>query len=253
VSKNLWKFLFLIGGLSFSAMAQDPYHYTNESGIRDKRNIAILSYGSLVNNPAPNDGRPALQIENGFQPTNINLPVAFTRQSSKGQQNARITAVVDNKLGIPKQVYYTTSSFHYLPNARNNLAGREGVSLKQQKYDLNNIFYMKKLLGNAQPDSNETIIQGKWVIRNSTSTRVQLTKDQAETLASWADENGFSAITWASFPPNYNSLQAVAKDLINNPTLLKKTQEYVSILPGGAQTKFEKAILKGKSELKSFL
>lgn len=232
-----------------AAETADPYPYRDESTIRDRRNIAVLAYGSLVNDPAPTDGRPALQVDTAFGATNISLPVAFTRQSSKGTDNRRITAVIDNTFGTDKRVYAARSSFRFLPNARNNLAGREGVpfNARENKYNLDNIFYMKKGLPvNGQLDSNEKIVAGTrdWIIRTSDS-RVELPSAKATAFANWADQNGYTAIIWASFPPTYTSVSAVARDLQNDSTLMRNTQNYVRILPDGAQTSFEQAVVRG--------
>lgn len=142
--------------------SNDPYRYKDETTVRDIRNITILSYGSLVNDPAPIN-RPTLRASR-FQSTNISLPVALSRKS----RGDRITAIIDNNLGEPKPVYYAVSNFHFLPNARNNLAGREGIRLESNGYDLTNIFYMKKKLHNDNQDPNEkTVIDSNWLIRIS--------------------------------------------------------------------------------------
>lgn len=247
---SFFMFTVLSMNAGYAADSSDPYPYKDESTIRDRRNIAVLSYGSLVNDPSPRDGRPALQIDNAFLPTNIYLPVAFTRQSSKGTDNRRITAVVDNNLGSQKRVYAAPSHFHFLPNARNNLAGREGVRFNDGKYSLDNIFYMKKgLPANGQLDANEKRVPDTrdWIIRKS-DFRVEIPSHTATAFAEWAEQNGYSAIIWASFPPTYNSLSGVANDLQRDTTLMNNTQNYVRIMPmqsGDQRTNFEQAILNG--------
>lgn len=213
---------------------RDPYLYRDENTIRDRREIAVLSYGSLVNDPAP-DNRPALKAGQ-FSRSNITLPVALSRQS----QGNRITAVIDNTLGTDKTMYYATSKFHFLPNARNNLAGREGVPFRSGQYSLDNIFYMKK---GGTRDSNETPISGShnWVMRASDS-RVVLSNDKSLEIAKWADQKGYTAVIWASFPPNKSSIREVARNLLSDTELLRNTKNYVDLLPDGPQTDLERAI-----------
>ncbi|HXF90916.1 MAG TPA: hypothetical protein VNJ29_03190 [Candidatus Nitrosotenuis sp.] len=221
----------------------DPFIYKDEQTVIDQRTIAILAYGSLVNNPDPGD-RPALKAS-PFAPAGIKFPVALSRES----RGSRITLVIDGKLGEPKDLYYATSTFRFLPNARNNLAGREGVPFRNDGYNLDNIFYMKKIINDRRPDLNEKPIPGtQWIIRMS-NPRVELSTQKAQELANWADRKGFTALVWASFPPTYDSLSDVATTLINDQTILRNTQQYISELPGGAQTPFEQAVMSGRNAL----
>ena len=99
------------------------YRYKDENTIQDKRKIAILSYGSLVKQ-AENHQTGARLDASAFAPTEIRLPVSLARLS----QGNRLTAVID-KNGKPKKVWAATSQFQFLPNARNNLAAREGSTV----------------------------------------------------------------------------------------------------------------------------
>ena len=252
--KRLLLLLFVIG--SFSAMEPDRraidangYKYRDENTVQDKRKIAILSYGSLVKQNT--NAQTGAQLHaSPFASTNVTLPVALMRQS----QGNRITAVID-RAGDPKKVWAAASGFTFLPNARNNLAAREGAPYRGQDtgYDLTNIFYMKKLAAGRMKDNNEEMIPGVpgWVIRTENNERQKLPVEVTQNLARWADTNGYSAIIWASFAPNISSRAVVIQKLLENNELLRNTQEYVRNLPDGAQTEFERAILVGAPALQN--
>lgn len=227
------------------------YRYRDENAVQDKRKIAILSYGSLVRQNTNNQSGAKLEAS-AFSPTNIQLPVSISRQS----QGNRMTAVID-KNGDLKRVWAATSQFQFLPNARNNLAAREGSPYRGQDigYDLTNIFYMKKLLPDRMKDANEELVPNtdRWVIRTEANERQRIPAATAQALAQWADANGYAAITWASFPPNLSSQQAAAAKLIENAELLRNTQEYVRNLPDGAQSVFERAIIDGPDALRALV
>lgn len=258
------KKLLLLGFIAFCHLVapaaeqiDGPHIYRDENSVRDKRNIAILTYDSLVHNTAPNDGRPALKIASPFTSTSISLPVGMSRQSSRGTNIKRVTAVIDNTLGSDRPVYATKSFYNFLPNARNNLAAREGAFYRAEKneYELKDIFYMKKRLPvSGRLDSNEKLVPGTrdWVIRTHAQDaqldpRVLLPDHTAKAFAAWADQSGYSAIIWASLPPTYDSISDVAKDLQDDSTLMRNTQEYINVMPGGeaVRTPFEKDIIIG--------
>lgn len=235
--------IFLVG--IFFSHDGNASAYQNEANKRDLREIVILSYGSLVNNPSPTDGREALKIEGNFQKTNESLPVALSRKS----RGDRITAVIDNKLGEDKKVYYAISGYKFLPNARLNLALREGATSQDK---LKYIYYMKKKVRQGGIDNNEEKVSGVdgWYIRKDTN-RSKIDNQTAKKLAQWADREGFTAIIWASFPPTFNSKKEVAKTLVDSPAILEATKGYVELMPDGAQTAIEKAVInKDKETLK---
>lgn len=254
---KLWTLLIVLA-VSYSSFAMEMpvsqradvngYRYKNENTVQDKRKIAILSYGSLVHQPV--NPRTGAQLYAGsFNPTLLYLPVSMTRKSVGN----RITAVVDALLGKDKRVWYAVSEFAWLPNARNNLAVREGIPLSRAEasYDLTNIFYIKKLLpGRAKESTEENILDtARWVIRTTDNPRQRISIATAQAIAQWAEEKGLSAVIWASFPATIDSEKDVAQALLEDAELLHNTQEYVRILPDGAQTVLERAILKGPEVL----
>ena len=228
------------------------YRYRDESTVGDKRKIAILSYGSLVKQRENLQTRARLETRTEFAQTQVQLPVSLARVS----RDNRITAVID-KDGDPKRVWAAESKYTFLPNARNNLAAREGSPYRGQDtgYDLTNIFYMKKLLPSRMKDSNEEVVPGtqNWVIRTAANERQQLPMNVAQKVAKWADDSSYTAVIWASFPPNISSREQVIQKLLADDTLLRNTQEYVRNLPDGAQSTFERAIIAGKDALRALL
>ena len=252
-------YLLFLSSIAFGMQPEDVrrnvdangYRYRDENTVQDKRKIAILSYGSLVKQPQNLQTNARLQAS-AFVPTDIKLPVSLMRQS----QGPRITAVVDRD-GDLKRVWVATSNFQFLPNARNNVAAREGSRLQSQDagYDLVNIFYMKKLAPGRMRDNNEEIVPGVdgWVIRTAANNRQQLPVEVQQNVARWADANGYSAVIWASFPPNISNREEVIRRLAEDDTLLRNTQEYVRNLPDGAQSALERVILVGKDALRTLV
>ncbi len=252
--KTLFLFTAIISFSGIHAMhpQQDAngYRYRNEETVQDKRKIAILSYGSLVNQ---SDNRhTGARIETfGFQPTTLTLPVSITRFS----QTHRFTAVIDSN-GYPKRVYAAQSKFQFLPNARNNLAAREGSSYRGQErgYDLKYMFYMKKLAPGARKDTNEEFIPGtNWVILKPENPRQRLSDTIAQSIAEWANSNNYTAVIWASFPPNVESQKSAAEKILQDHDLYYNTKDYISNLPDGPQSPFEKAVVQGPDAVRDFM
>lgn len=226
------------------------YRYRNEQTVQDKRKIAVLSYGSLVNQ-AENRHTGARIETYGFHPTPLTLPVSITRFS----QTHRFTAVIDSN-GYPKRVYAAQSKFQFLPNARNNVAAREGSSYHGQEsgYDLKYMFYMKKLAPGANKDSNEESIQGtRWVIRIPENPRQKLSTETAQSIVQWADSQNYTAVIWASFPPNVESQKAAAAKILEDNDLYYNTKDYIINLPDGPQSPFEKAVVQGPEAVRNFI
>lgn len=227
------------------------YRYRDEATIRDKRAIAVLSYGSLVNQP--DNRHTGARIEtNGFHPTTMTLPVSITRLSG---QTHRFTAVIDSN-GYPKRVYAAQSKFQFLPNARNNVAAREGSTYRGQDsgYDLKYIFYMKKLAPSATKDRNEESIAGThWVILIPENARQKLSNAIAQSIVQWADSKNYTAVIWASFPPNVASEKTAAAKILEDNDLYYNTKDYIVNLPDGPQSDFEKAVAQGPDAVRNFM
>lgn len=74
---------------------------------------------------------------------------------------------------------------------------------------------------------------------------IEISDRIAQQLIRWADQNGFTAIIWASFPPTFHSKRDIVNALSNNRTLLMNTKSYIENLPDGPQTYLEHAIVYG--------
>ncbi len=243
--------VLMIIAMSLPAMAMGPlrvdangYRYEDEGSVQDKRKIAILAYDSLFKHLFNQSTGAKLMISGAFAPINVTVPVSLSRIS---QTTNRVSEVIDSQ-GEFRPVYAAQSSYQYLPNARNNLAAREGAPYEGQAdgYDLSNIFYMKKLFAGRRPDSNEEEIAGAWVIRKAEeSPRQKLSAATKQAIVKWADANGYNAVIWSSFPPNTRSQAEIVQKLLSDPKLLSNTQDYIQNLPGGPKTTFEQVILAG--------
>ena len=249
------KFLFLPLLISFftvdlsQAMQREPavyvdpnnYAFRDENTVQDHRRIAVLSYGSLVRSKT-NPRNNAQLLAQDFKPSVLYFPIALARKSLGN----RITAVIDEKLGEPKRVWYAESNFSWLPNARQNLASREGAPFisATKGYDLTNIFYMKKLIPGKTKDANEEFVPGstRWVVRSVENERQKLSAAVLEALVRWAEANHYDAIIWSSFPPTIDTREATIQLLLNNDELLTNTQEYIRQLPYGAETGLKKRL-----------
>lgn len=259
--KNRWHKIIclLISTHILSLLAQprsdaNGYRYKNETTVQHQRKIAVLSYGSLVRQKENRQTNARLEASE-FSPTDLVLPVSMSRYSQKA---GRFTAVIDNN-GDPKRVWAATSAFTFLPNARNNLAAREGARYMGQRkgYDLTHTFYMKKLFPGQIADHNEKMITAtNWTIRIPKS-RLRcsniLSADATQQIAAWADANGYTAVIWASFPSNVASHKEIIRKLLRDDILLKDTQDYIKNLPDGAQSAFEYAVLAGEAQLRALL
>lgn len=216
------------------------------------RSIAVLAYGSLINEPSR--GGHTLDIKTPFAAADLTLPISMRRHSQKeSKENERITAIIDKSQGHPKALYFATMNFSQLKAARENLSWREGSEGK-----LTNIFYIKKNL----PDlATENSIPGTadWFIRKPQGQGefmkdVQLSDEEAKKIADWASSKGYDAVIWCSYPPNLASEKEAAEKLVNpqaGPNLYKNTVEYIQQLPHKAETNFEKAVISGPEALKS--
>lgn len=183
---------------------------------KDVRSIAVLAYGSLI-------GRPGeLKIKIPFKKTPFLLPVNLTKKSQKSN---KLVVTLDNKNGISMPAWYAPSTYTFLPDARANLAKREGST------GVNNTAYMKKLLPGRSPDPDEKLIPRfpSWVIKQNVPSQTLLSDDKAYEIAQWAEKNGFQAVIWASYSPTMTPEQARRE--LTNETVLKNTRDYLKQVP----------------------
>jgi len=229
-----------------------PAPRTSTARISDRK-IAVLGYGSLINQLTDSTGQHTLNIQGSFQKTPVNLPIDLLRISSKGTDKEKISRVITPN-GQKLFVYAASSAYGHLPDARKNLAKREGAG-----EDLRSIYYLKTLRPEQNPDNNEkeisdglggTVIQevgdqesgyrlDKWVMRNDVANLLSL--EDIQKIAYWANESGYDAVIWAGFPANADK-NAIRTRLSTQPDTLTRTKQYIQNLPEPL-TEFEKEIL----------
>ncbi len=202
------------------------------------RNIAVLAYGSVVNDPRE------LQTESDFQlAQGLHLPTRLSRHSSKGKPTEKLSVTIDpNTSG--GRVYYATSSISRLPQARENLAHREGATGRDIKA---NMAYVRDLRGKGL-DDNETFGAYKgWA-----GVTKQMPAASAQKIVDWAIANGYDAVIWASLPVNIETQlggtgaqEAVGALLEGNQQLLRNTRAYLSGFPEDLKSAQMKRIIGG--------
>jgi len=234
---NLIKSLLLFAVFLFSCLGQ-------------ARTIAVLAYGSLINELSR--GGHTLEVKNIFQPAPFILPISMRRHSSQGSDNERITAVIDNSQGQAKAIYFATMNASDLKLARENLSMREGSNGK-----LTYINYIKK----DKPSlATESLIPNttQWYTRKPQGEGpyikdAEISNEDAKKIADWAASNGYDAVIWASYPPNLANEKEAADKLVKakaESNLFKNTVAYINQFPKKAETKFEKAVIGGIDALK---
>src|SRR5579883_123803 len=128
--------------------------------------IAILGWGSLIWDPRQLGESIGTWLDDG--PV---LRIEFSRISS----DHRLTLVLDESNGVEVATLYTLSTRLKLEEALSDLAHREGM---------------------VQTDRVGLVDR-----RNATSrSRSNYT---AETVATWADQKGLSAVIWTDLPSNF--------------------------------------------------
>ena len=199
--------------------------------------IAILSYGSLVHRPIHSVTGAQLEACD-FEKTDIAFPVGLSVLNNTN----RITAVIDNKEGVLKNIWVATSLCPSFYDAMQNLAAREGAAYDPglEEYDTRYIFYIKK---------KDTL----WIIKNDTVARQKISDEIINQLIEWASQHEFTGILWTSCPIITLSSQQLVERLLQDDILLHNAQEYIAIMPDGPQTPLEKAIINGKDSLMKFL
>lgn len=202
------------------------------------RKIAVLAYGSVVNNPG------VLQVTGPFKNAgNLKLPTRLSRHSSKGKSTEKLSVTIDPKAS-KGNVYYATSEIRRLPQARENLAQREGATGRDIKA---NMAYVRNMRGMSQ-DANETFGAYKgWA-----GVTKQLPDKNAQEIVDWAMQNGYDAVMWASLPVNIETgyggtgaQEAVGNLLENNEQLRLNTVAYLKDFPEDLKSAQMKRIIAG--------
>jgi hypothetical protein len=215
-------------------------------------NIAIIGFGSIVNNLHSDVYNHTLQIEGSFDfpsKTELSLPIRMSRQSSAGTEDRRITVVVDPHAS-PERVGVARSAKHNLSAAIEDLRRREGTIIT-------NICYLAKANFRGLPSTTpHTIsVEGVQYAGNfsGNDSNYHLTTDQTKKIAVWLKSSGYDAVIWTGLSPNIMTTEGTSGErgreilplLRNDPTLLINTQRYISQLPDIFKTTLQKKILSG--------
>lgn len=206
--------------------------------------IALLAYGSLIQEPVNRTNGVVLATEGEWKESTISLPISLLRLSSKGLSHERATRVVDNTFGTPLKAWYVPMKSRLLDEAMQNLAGREGAPVRDAKYRVDNIFYIRKLSDSDEPGADEIrIAETEWVIRSVAEIRRRISEVMAQEIVAWAQSLNFFAVIWASFPPN-TTFDELRITMTAKPETLKRTKDYINNLPVAMKrTPFELEIL----------
>lgn len=217
----------------------------------NKEKIGILAYGSLVNMPAHSITKAHL-CATVFAPTDISFPIGYTLMPKRD----RISAVIDINEGIAKRCWGALSCYESFEQAVQNLAAREGAAYNKEhkKYTDRYIFYVKKLKEGQSALADEQPIpyaQG-WIMKVEHSFRQRLPDTIIQKIIAWAEAHKATAVLWASCPRVNESTKEMLSELVRNNTLLQNAQRYITKLPDGPQTLFEKAVIDGKKALERY-
>lgn len=192
------------------------------------RTIAILAWGSLIGEPHRGDIK--LAIARDFQKTPLQFPIGLRRVSKKDTDDRYLSLVIAS--GEPSRtIWFVPSSLHALPEARNNLAKREGMPNRDK------ISYIRKLHGHMHKEREEKHFVKHWVGRQG-----NLSDSKIKELIEWAEKSEFDAAIWTGLDANVSA--AEAEELLNKDVkLVKNTQNYIKKLPQ-PYTDVEQAIIK---------
>lgn len=95
--------------------------------------IALYAYGSIANNlTSPNYGGKGVSVTTAFAPAGVKLPLSFSRISSQGTPQERITLVPDMEgTGRKTPLFFATMAETHLSSALKELKAREGMHAKK--------------------------------------------------------------------------------------------------------------------------
>lgn len=182
--------------------------------------IAYLAWGSLLWNDKK------LKIINGWEKTNIKLPLNFSRISDKGK--GRLTLVIDPHTGFLNPIYYGETKLNDLNKAINKLKERE-------KTTINFIGYINIKDGNFRSNL--------------------LSKNELNKIKSFGKNNKLDALIWTDLPPNFKEITGkkfsneealkYIDEQRSNPKSYNKILEYIflSKIYGKINTNLSKIVI----------
>jgi hypothetical protein len=216
-------------------------------------NIAVVGFGSIVNNLYSVVYDHTLEIEGNFSfpaKEELSLPIRMSRLSSTNTPERRITVVVDPN-ATPERVGVAKSAKNSLKAALIDLQKREGTTLNNICYlAKNNLAGLDELAPPHQVTLDNTTYKGKLSGKDS---NYKLTEEQTKKIAHWLKNSGYDAIIWTGLPPNISTTRGnygsrgreIIPLLQGDQTLLINTQAYIRNLPEIFRTSLQNKILSG--------
>lgn len=174
--------------------------------------IACLGWGSLIWDPGD------LDTSGDWCGNGPDLPVEFARESGDG----RITLVLSSQ-AKPTRVLWAPMSTDSLDKAKRNLAEREGISPKNEKYSIGFV------------DAHSSEMHGLC----------------ASTIFEWAKQQELSGVVWTNlkcgFKKSRDVMPSVEEILRHFRSLdqaaLARAKEYVTNAPAQIQTTYRSRIM----------
>lgn len=194
--------------------------------------IGLFAYGSIILNPYSNNYNAGIEVSENFKVANFSLPLSFSRLSSYGKDNERITLVPDEN-GLPTPIYCAKVKATNLSEALKQLKLREGT--ENNKF----VSYIRKGIPQSANAQYKTIIVNneKWSYRVNGIKKSDVCK-----MINYLCENHFSAGIITTFDSNY-SQDEIKNRIIAKPIISTNTTNYYNDLPNSVK-KVHKEVLK---------
>jgi hypothetical protein len=164
--------------------------------------VAILAWGSLVYNSM------GLRLASDWAISDLELPLEFSRVSSKADMQDCLSLVIDPTNGSPCRIAFAESALTNLSCVIDEMFERERASFRSS------IGYV-----NLKSDKVNKFAKD-WC------------PDQCRNIGEWAIVNGFQGVVWANLKPNFEEKLSV-------PFSVGHARDYVLSLP---EEKREKAL-----------
>lgn len=165
--------------------------------------VAVLAWGSLIWNPE------ILQTTVPFVPNGPLLPIEFCRVSTTGARKGFLTLVIDRDDGTLCKTYAAPSALPTLEEAIANLQSRERTTER-------NIGFIDVLSGQRSDAAADR-------------------RPEVETIAAWAQANGYDAAIWTALESNF-------REVVGEPFSVTAAMQYLETLEGQDANTFASAL-----------
>ena len=199
--------------------------------------IALYAYGSIVNNPFSDNYDNGIELASCFEKTHVQVPLSFSRFSSKDTNKERLTLVPDEN-GIETPLFCATVQSTNLNKALVQLRAREGIkdsNVNKDKY----VSYIKK--GSPKPGSTAKTIMiagGVWSYRIN-----HISEEKVKEMVLHLKSQGYQAGIITTFDSNTaNNTERKAR-IATRPLTKTNSQNYYNDLPKAVK-KVHKTSLK---------